>query len=159
MWKRHGRDFCQRSDRRKYYGRNQFAPALNKYCSSPPSGVRIHSIPLPRRDRPLMWLFWHFSPRTGGLLLVRGSRGPSAICNTNRTLGRKPIARTGASDRAGVGGWTKGQDWCPTCPIVQVILKGSKPVGEVPTLRATSARIDACTVKMRGEECGDLRFF
>ncbi len=31
--------------------------------------------------------------------------------------------------------------------------------GEVPTHRGTSARIDACTVKMRGEECGDLRFF
>jgi len=72
--------------------------APNKYCSSPPF----------RGEDSLMWLFWHFSPRTGGLLLVRGSRGPSAICNTNRTVGRKPIARTGASDRAGVAGWTKG---------------------------------------------------
>jgi hypothetical protein len=37
--------------------------------------------------------------------------------------------------------------------------KSVRAGGELPTHRGTSARIDACTVKMRGEECGDLRFF
>jgi hypothetical protein len=108
---------------------------------------------------PPMRLFWHFSPGTGGLLLVRGSREAVRHLQRKPHIEQKTYSQGRGITPGGVGGWTKGQDWCPTCPIVQVILKGSKPVARCPPIEEHRPRTDACTVKTRGEECGDLRFF
>jgi hypothetical protein len=72
---------------------------------------------------------------------------------------RKPVDRRKASQEK--WGWLdKGASSRQTCPIVQVILNGSKPVVRESTNHPeTSARTDSRNAKMRGEECGDFRFF
>jgi hypothetical protein len=95
------------------------------------------------------------SPPKGRATGERGSCGA-----TLRDVGRKPKGRAGASQRAGAGWLDGGVSLVSDLSDSSGYTKRVQAGGEVPhPNRGTPARIRTCTVKMRGEECGDLRFF
>jgi hypothetical protein len=96
---------------------------------------------------------------TGRILLVRGSREAVRHLQHKPHIGQKTYGQ-GRGITAGGGGWLdEGVRLVSDLSDSSGYTKRVRAGAEVPTHRGTSARIEARTVKMRGEECGDLRFF